>query len=145
MADLAMIGLAIAAGQSPDALTNIAQGALTGMKAIRAEGAAKDAVAAETRALAAKLATDKEIARIRVPSGGGTYTPGRMLAQAVDAILAQPDFFEVFGADGKTVDMAKVAKAAQDLVKNAAGTRIVVQEGVRFQELPDGTFQELGS
>jgi hypothetical protein len=32
MADLAMIGLAIAAGQSPDALTNIAQGALTGVQ-----------------------------------------------------------------------------------------------------------------
>lgn len=37
MANLAMIGFAIAAGQSPDALTNIAQGALTGMKAVRAE------------------------------------------------------------------------------------------------------------
>jgi hypothetical protein len=145
MADLAMIGLAIAAGQSPDALTNIAQGALTGMKAIRAEGAAKDAVAAETRALAAKLATDKEIARIRVPSGGGTYTPDRMLAQAVDSILAAPDFFDVFGADGKTVDMAKVAKKAKELVKNVASTRVVVQDGVRFQELPDGTYKELGS
>jgi hypothetical protein len=145
MADLAMIGLAIAAGQSPDALTNIAQGALTGMKAIRAEGAAKDAVASETRALAAKLATDKEIARIRVPSGGGTYTPDRMIAQAVDSILAAPDFFDVFGADGKTVDLAKVAKKAKELVKNVFSTRVVVQDGVRFQELPDGTYKELGS
>jgi hypothetical protein len=40
MANLAMIGLAIAAGQSPDALTNIAQGALTGVKAIREDQAA---------------------------------------------------------------------------------------------------------
>ena len=38
---LAMIGLAIAAGQSPDALTNIAQGALTGLQAISAEEAAR--------------------------------------------------------------------------------------------------------
>jgi len=36
MANLAMIGLAIAAGQSPDALTNIAQGALVGMQGIQA-------------------------------------------------------------------------------------------------------------
>jgi hypothetical protein len=40
MANLAMIGLAIASGQSPDALTNIAQGALTGVKAIREDQAA---------------------------------------------------------------------------------------------------------
>jgi hypothetical protein len=40
MANLAMIGLAIASGQSPDALTNIAQGALTGTKAIREDQAA---------------------------------------------------------------------------------------------------------
>jgi hypothetical protein len=38
---LAMIGLAIAAGQSPDALTNIAQGALTGLQAVSAEEAAR--------------------------------------------------------------------------------------------------------
>ena len=38
---LAMIGLAIAAGQSPDALTNIAQGALAGMQAISAEDSAR--------------------------------------------------------------------------------------------------------
>ena len=38
---LAMIGLAIAAGQSPDALTNIAQGALTGLQAISAEDSAR--------------------------------------------------------------------------------------------------------
>jgi len=41
--NLAMIGLAIAAGQSPNALTNIAQGALSGLQAMqRAQGAAAD-------------------------------------------------------------------------------------------------------
>lgn len=38
---LAMIGLAIAAGQSPDALTNIAQGTLTGLQAVSAEDRAR--------------------------------------------------------------------------------------------------------
>jgi len=113
MADLAMIGLAIAAGQSPDALTNIAQGALTGMKAVRAEDATKEAVASETRALAAKLATDREIARIRVPSGGGTYTPERLYQQNLNAILANPDMFDVFTGDA--VDPAKARTLAAEL------------------------------
>jgi hypothetical protein len=147
MADLAMIGLAIAAGQSPDALTNIAQGALTGMKAIRAEGAAKDAVASETRALAAKLATDKEIARIRVPSGGGTYTPERLYQQNLNAILANPDLFDVFTGDA--VDPAKARSLATELSRRGealpAAGQIVEQDGVRFQKMPDGTYKELGS
>jgi len=147
MADLAMIGLAIAAGQSPDALTNIAQGALTGMKAIRAEGAAKDAVAAETRALAAKLATDKEIARIRVPSGGGTYTPERLYQQNLNAILANPDLFDVFTGDA--VDPAKARSLATELSRRGealpAAGQIVEQDGVRYQQQPDGTFEPLGS
>jgi hypothetical protein len=147
MADLAMIGLAIAAGQSPDALTNIAQGALTGMQAIRAEGAAKEAVEAETRALAAKLATDREIARIRVPSGGGTYTPERLYQQNLNAILANPDMFDVFTGDA--VDPVKTRRLATELSQRGealpAAGRIVEQDGVRYQEQPDGTFQQLES
>jgi hypothetical protein len=147
MADLAMIGLAIAAGQSPDALTNIAQGALTGMKAVRAEGAAKEAVAAETRALAAKLATDREIARIRVPSGGGTYTPERLYQQNLNAILANPDLFDVF--TGEAVDPAKARSLATELSRRGealpAAGQIVEQDGVRYQQQPDGTFEPLES
>jgi hypothetical protein len=57
MANLAMIGLAIAAGQSPDALTNIAQGALTGMQAIRREEAAEEATQREMRLTALQMAS----------------------------------------------------------------------------------------
>lgn len=56
MANLAMIGLAIAAGQSPDALTNIAQGALSGMQAARAQEAREEDLAREARLTALEMA-----------------------------------------------------------------------------------------
>jgi hypothetical protein len=56
MANLAMIGLAIAAGQSPDALTNIAQGALSGMQAIRAQEAREEDLVRESRLTALEMA-----------------------------------------------------------------------------------------
>jgi len=150
MANLAMIGLAIASGQSPNALTNIAQGALAGMKAIRSEDAAKDATRAETRALAAKLATDREIARIRLPGGQtSTYTPERLYQQNLGLVLANPDFYDVFGADGATVDPVKARAVAESLTQRGGASpisgRIVEQDGVQYQEQPDGTFEPLGS
>jgi len=56
---LAMIGLAIAAGQSPDALTNIAQGALTGLTAMSEQEAARRAQDAELRASALESVLDE--------------------------------------------------------------------------------------
>jgi hypothetical protein len=60
MANLAMIGLAIASGQSPNALTNIAQGALTGVKAIRAEQAAGEEQDKALRMAALTAALEQE-------------------------------------------------------------------------------------
>lgn len=60
MANLAMIGLAIASGQSPNALTNIAQGALSGMQAIRAEEASREEQERAVRMAALKAALDAE-------------------------------------------------------------------------------------
>jgi hypothetical protein len=62
MANLAMIGLAIAAGQSPDALTNIAQGALSGMQAITAQEARERDLERESRLTALEMA-EKEADR----------------------------------------------------------------------------------
>ena len=56
MANLAMIGLAIAAGQSPDALTNIAQGALSGMQAMTAQEARERDLERESRLTALEMA-----------------------------------------------------------------------------------------
>jgi hypothetical protein len=55
MANLAMIGLAIAAGQSPNALTNIAQGALSGMQAIQAQEAREADLTRESRLSALEM------------------------------------------------------------------------------------------
>jgi hypothetical protein len=111
MANLAMIGLAIAAGQSPDALTNIAQGALTGMQAIRKEEAAEEAAQREMRLTALqmasaevdsrrKLANALQIAGLR--SGGrDPYTRERMRQQLVVAITNRiNDFPQVQNPDG---------------------------------------------
>jgi hypothetical protein len=85
MANLAMIGLAIAAGQSPDALTNIAQGALAGTQAIqRAQAAERErddalrmkafenvlAEEAEER----KFTRDLTLAGVRAGAEGSAFT-----------------------------------------------------------------------
>lgn len=74
---LAMMFLAIAAGQSPNALTNIASGALTGVQAMDASERARreanrglrstalESVVAE-RSAAAQLAADMEAARVKM-------------------------------------------------------------------------------
>ncbi len=111
MANLAMIGLAIAAGQSPDALTNIAQGALTGMQAIRKESAAEEATQREMRLTALQMASAEvdnrrklqnalEIAGLR--SGGrDPYTRERMRQQLVVAITNRiNEFPQVQNPDG---------------------------------------------
>jgi hypothetical protein len=111
MANLAMIGLAIAAGQSPDALTNIAQGALTGMQAIRREQASEEAAQREMRLTALQMASAEvdnrrklqnalEIAGLR--SGGrDPYTRERMRQQLVVAITNRiNEFPQVQNPDG---------------------------------------------
>jgi hypothetical protein len=77
MANLAMIGLAIAAGQSPDALTNIAQGALSGMQAMQAQEAREADLARESRLTALEMtekaadrASAERIAAMRLGTAG---------------------------------------------------------------------------
>lgn len=68
MANLAMIGLAIAAGQSPNALTNIAQGALVGMQGIQQAEAAERAQEQEMRLAALKMAQEEVTLNRRLQS-----------------------------------------------------------------------------
>jgi hypothetical protein len=77
MANLAMIGLAIAAGQSPDALTNIAQGALSGMQAMTAQEARERDLERESRLTALEMtekaadrASAERIAAMRLGTAG---------------------------------------------------------------------------
>lgn len=62
MANLAMIGLAIASGQSSNALTNIAAGALSGMQAISAQEAAAKEQDKALRMAALKATLDQQAA-----------------------------------------------------------------------------------
>jgi hypothetical protein len=163
MANLAMIGLAIAAGQSPNALTNIAQGALVGMKGIQEAEAAETAREREMRLEAMRLAAEDVDLRRRLESqeriagmrgtGGGTYTPERLYQQNLNAILGNPDMFDVF--TGETVDPLKVRQLATSLSERGmslggAGDQqytpgqLVVQDGVTYEYQQDGTWQPAG-
>lgn len=160
MANMAMIGLAIASGQSPNALTNIAQGALAGMQGIQKAEAADEAMqrelelaaiemAQEDVQLNKRLASAEKIAGMRAAEDGvGTYTPERLYQTNLNAILSNPDAFDVY--TGKVVDPAKARAAAQALSRRGVdaslttGGRIVEQNGIRYQEQADGTFTELG-
>lgn len=62
MMSLAMIGLAIAAGQSPNALTNIAQGALTGLKGMSESEAERRQEQRDLRTAALEAAMSGEAA-----------------------------------------------------------------------------------
>jgi hypothetical protein len=96
MANLAMIGLAIAAGQSPNALTNIAQGALSGMQAMQAQEAREADLARESRLTALEMtekaadrASAERIAAIRGGRVGSIYAdPQRTYAETRAAALA---------------------------------------------------------
>jgi hypothetical protein len=96
MANLAMIGLAIAAGQSPDALTNIAQGALSGMQAMTAQEARERDLERESRLTALEMtekaadrASAERIAAMRGGRVGSIYAdPQRTYAETRAAALA---------------------------------------------------------
>jgi hypothetical protein len=95
MANLAMIGLAIAAGQSPDALTNIAQGALSGMQAMTAQEARERDLERESRLTALEMtekaadrASAERIAAMRGGRVGSIYAdPQRTYAETRAAAL----------------------------------------------------------
>jgi hypothetical protein len=97
MANLAMIGLAIAAGQSPDALTNIAQGALSGMQAMTAQEARERDLERESRLTALEMtekaadrASAERIAAMRLGTAGEDTTSRVSLQRHVlgDALQA---------------------------------------------------------
>jgi hypothetical protein len=164
MANLAMIGLAIAAGQSPNALTNIAQGALVGMRGVQEAEAAETARERELRLEAMRLAASDVDLRRRLESseriaamrgaGGGTYSPERLYQQNLGAILSNPDMFDVF--TDNAVDPAKATALAESLSQRgmSLGTgggdaqftpgQLVVQDGVTYEYQQDGSWKRAG-
>jgi hypothetical protein len=85
-------------------------------------------------------------------AGGGTYTPERLYQQNMDAILKNPDMFDVF--TGEVVDPLKVRDLASKLAQNGMSVggatteftpgQQVVQNGVTYEYQEDGTWQPVG-
>jgi hypothetical protein len=128
MANLAMIGLAIAAGQSPDALTNIAQGALTGVKAIREDQAAAKEQDKALRMAALNAALEME---------QGTRT--------IEATAARDDL--KFDRDvvlaGLRGDSGRNPRAIEDFVQNVYTEALKAASGVaRPDDMVEGENPE---
>ena len=124
--NLAMIGLAIAAGQSPNALTNIAQGALAGTQAMQraqeAEREREDAL--RLRAYESVLAEEREDRQF-----------GRQIQLAeFRAGLAPPA-----GTTGIATDPGNLFLTALDRVRNAG---IETPVGMRLMEIEDERERE---
>jgi len=156
MANLAMIGLAIAAGQSPDALTNIAQGALVGMQGIQKAEAEKKRSARDLRLEAFKMAREEvnlnrrlknalDVAAVRAVTGGGSYSPQDRLYK---------DTFIAVYNDTASIEEAEAAArraAPGSSLVTGAGTvsqfmpgQKVVQNGVTYEYQIDGTWKPMG-
>mgnify|MGYP003634909326 CR=1 FL=1 len=162
MANLAMIGLAIAAGQSPNALTNIAQGALAGMQGIQRSEAAEKAAQREANLSALEmanadvrldrqLASAERIAGMRARSTGSTFSPQDRLYNAT--FQSTYDYVLQDSNDpAAALEAARTAATASAPGSSQAGagplgrtpTQIVTQNGVRFQLYSDGSSEVLG-
>jgi len=150
MANLAMIGLAIASGKSPNALTNIAQGALAGMQGISKAEAAEKAQEREIELAATKMAADEvdlnkrlasaeKIAAMRTAGGSGTFSPQDRLYNSV--------FIEMLQETGDVAEASaaalQAAPGASQAAMSAVAGQIVEQNGIRYQRQADGSFKQL--
>jgi len=153
---LAMIGLAIAAGQSPDALTNIAQGALTGLSAMSEQEAARRAQDAELRSAALESVleeanrgaiTEEDISDYyaRLYEAGISDAPSAGITDPLGAAeyadnLARQGVFDRFGIrmpsrGAATTDLSASPQQLEDAAR-AAGQTEFVYNGMRYPVRP---------
>jgi hypothetical protein len=142
MANLAMIGLAIASGQSPDALSNIAQGALVGMQGIQAAEAAEAARQQEARLLALQMAASEVELSRRLESqeriaamgagGGSSFSPTEPFVDAVRALA------ETGLSQGLYEDLPSALAAAETALLPYYS---VTQDGVTYEYQADGSWR----
>lgn len=123
MANLAMIGLAIASGQSPNALTNIAQGALSGMQAIRAEEASREEQERAIKAAAFKAATDLQANRGEAEARAEEGRLDRENRLAVARLRASSDAGTITGEVTFRTAFSDAYNAAMDLTNPPAQVR----------------------
>ena len=75
-------------------------------------------------ALLLGLNSYKQTAAARASGGGGDYTPERLRQRTIEAILKNPDQFDVYDKDGKAVDPVKVQQQADILVRSMQQTPV---------------------
>ena len=132
--NLSMIGFAIAAGQDPSALANIAQGMLEGTKMMKADRDADEklnqdiasmafAERNKDKRLAAQLRNQKDIASIRSSGAPSTYTDERLRQSIIAKLPTTIDDYEDLGlvTDNK-VDFKLVEKYIQNQMRLGSST-----------------------
>jgi len=140
---LAMLGLAIASGQSPDALTNIAQGAMAGVQGMSEQEQARrereqglQTLALETAigemdaereaaARAAEAEYDREtrlmVEGIKTQGGStSTYTPERLRQQVINNVTSDPAEYPALLTEDGSLDPIKLNRFAQDVIKGVS-------------------------
>jgi hypothetical protein len=117
---MAMIGFAIAAGESPNALSNIANGMLAGTKMMKDDRNSKQArpdkismlalaESNEDRRLDARLSSAERLAGMR-RTNSDNNTPERLRQQILKQIddIETAELFGVMSEDGVTIDPVKL-------------------------------------
>ena len=128
--NMAMMGFAVAAGESPDALKNIADGLLAGTaqiqqgKAARKERGDKMTLTAFGEVLADQRATEKfgrdlAVAKVRAAGTDNKYNAARERSRLKEQIIKTPFDYPKLLDDSGTLDPTKLNEYL-DLVVNAA-------------------------
>lgn len=139
--NMAMMGFAVAAGESPDALKNIADGMLAGTaqiqqgKAAKKERQDKMTLTAFGEVLADQRATDKfgrdlAVAKVRAAGTDNKYNAARERSRLKEQIIKSPFDYANLLDDSGTLDPKKLNEYL-DLVVNADAeteTEIIVTE-----------------
>ena len=140
---MAMIGFAIAAGQSPDALTNIASGLLEGTKMAKLD---RDEANKFNKEMAILQFTernkDKRLeARLRASaasaaSGSGKYTTERERTRLKEAIFTNPEAYPGLQDDNGMIDPKKVNRFLDQVTQvesSPAPGDIVTYQGKKYR------------
>ena len=131
--NMAMIGFAIAAGESPNALQNIANGMLAGTKMMKDDKAAAQArqdkvsmlamsEANEDRRLDARLRSAERIAGMRSSGGGSNYSSERERSRLKELIYKDPFEFPSLMGEGGSLDPELVNEYLNEAVGSADPT-----------------------
>jgi predicted secreted protein len=158
--NLAMIGLAIAAGQSPNMLTNIAQGALAGTQAMQRAQAAEQEREEEQRLLVYRemVGEEQEIRRLRqglgmerfraslqgVAGGEGTrqeYAYNAALATFLETLVKDIGMDPEAAATRARELAARVAPDAPSAVRARAEEVRALIRGLRAEGVPDAEIR----